>query len=138
MKPAPRPRRWLPQPARPDRSIEERRFVQQSDATSMQEVYRLASDEWPTPVLWTGAIPIFGATALALVGDAPAVAEGIMEFARSGVTHFILSGWPTLAEMIRFGQEVLPRIREQEGLESTGGNVGLAPVASNREDVRVE
>ena len=55
-----------------------------SDAISMQETYRLASDEWPTPALWTGAIPVLGATALALVGDASAVAGGIMEFAHLG------------------------------------------------------
>jgi alkanesulfonate monooxygenase len=124
--------------AAPSRSMDERRFIQQSDATSIRETYGLASDEWPTPVLWTGAIPIFGATALSLVGDPSAVVGGIMEFARAGITHFILSGWPTLAEMVRFGEEVLPRIREQESLESTGCNGGLAPVAPDREDVRVE
>jgi alkanesulfonate monooxygenase len=111
----------------PDRSIDERRFVERSDATSMREAYQLTNDEWPTPVLWTGAIPVFGATALALVGDAPAVADGIMEFARAGISHFILSGWPTLEEMIRFGREVLPLIREQECRGAPAARAAVAP-----------
>jgi alkanesulfonate monooxygenase len=103
-----------------NRSADESRFVHRSDAVSMQDTYRLATEEWLTPTLWTGAIPVFGATALALVGDPSAVAAGIMEFARAGISHFILSGWPTLAEMIRFGEWVLPQIREVDRQASPG------------------
>ena len=40
------------------------------------------------------------------------MSSAVQETARAGVSHFILSGWPTLPEMIRFGDEVLPLIRE--------------------------
>jgi len=54
---------------------------------------------------------------LALVGTPEEVASGIMEFARVGVSHFIFSGWPKLDEMIRFGQQVRPLVRENERLK---------------------
>jgi alkanesulfonate monooxygenase len=120
----------------PVRSDDERRFVLRSDATSMQETYRLASDPWLTPTLWTGAVPILGAAALALVGDAAAVADAIMEFARVGISHFILSGWPTLEEMIRFGRAVLPLVRERERRESAVGTGDASPGAWDREGDR--
>jgi alkanesulfonate monooxygenase len=102
------------------RSTDERQFVRRSDATSMQDVYRLARDEWPAPALWTGAVPVLGAAALALVGDAPTVAAGLQEFAHAGIEHFILSGWPTLPEMVRFGEEVLPLVRERQHRAAPG------------------
>jgi alkanesulfonate monooxygenase len=107
------------------RSMDERQFVRRSDATSMQDAYRLARDEWLTPALWTGAVPVFGATGLALVGDPPTVAGEIQEFAHAGVSHFILSGWPTLPEMIRFGDEVLPLIRAEESRAAAPAAVGI-------------
>jgi alkanesulfonate monooxygenase len=96
------------------RSDNERRFVEASDAKSMQQTYQLAQEEWPAPALWTGGVRVFGATALALVGDASSVAEGIMAFADAGVSQFILSGWPNPQELQRFGDDVLPRVRELE------------------------
>jgi alkanesulfonate monooxygenase len=37
-----------------------------------------------------------------------------MEFRAAGITQFILSGWPTGEEMIRFGRDVLPLVRQRE------------------------
>jgi alkanesulfonate monooxygenase len=44
------------------------------------------------------------------------VAEALLEYGRAGVSQFILSGWPKLAEMVRFSREVLPRVRAAEGV----------------------
>ena len=55
-----------------------------------------------------------GPTALARLGTPEEVASAVMEYRKAGVTQFILSGWPKLDEMIRFGRDVLPLIRHKE------------------------
>jgi len=92
----------------------EQAFVEKSDSQSINAAFRLAENEWLTPYLWTGAVRTFGAPALALVGTPAEVASAIMEYSRIGLTQFILSGWPKLEEMIRFGRDVIPRVREME------------------------
>ncbi|MDB5036145.1 MAG: Alkanesulfonate monooxygenase [Chlorobi bacterium] len=100
------------------RAGEERDFVRTSDAVSMRAMFAMADTEWLTPTLWTGAIRKHGATAVALVGSHREVADGLMEFAACGASNFILSGWPKLEEMVRFGEHVLPLIRAMEGSAS--------------------
>jgi alkanesulfonate monooxygenase len=91
-------------------------FVQASDSLSMQATRALAAErEWLTPSLWAGAVPIHGAPSLALVGTPETVAGDLLEYARVGISQFILSGWPKREEMIRFGTEVLPLVRRAEG-----------------------
>ena len=85
-----------------------------SDSVSICETYALAEKEWLSPWLWTGAVRTHGAPAVALVGSYQEVAQALIDYARVGVTQFILSGWPKLDEMILFGREVLPRIRKLE------------------------
>jgi alkanesulfonate monooxygenase len=92
----------------------ESKFVRESDSISIRAVFELAADEWLTPTLWTGAVRSHGAPAMALVGSPDEVAAALLELGRAGVSHFILSGWPKLAEMTYFGEEVLPRIRAAE------------------------
>jgi alkanesulfonate monooxygenase len=92
----------------------ERRFILKSDSVSIRETYALAENEWLNPWLWAGAVRTHGAPAVALVGDYDEVARGLIEYAALGVSQFILSGWPKREEMIRFGNEVLPRVRELE------------------------
>ncbi|MBC7910170.1 MAG: LLM class flavin-dependent oxidoreductase [Pyrinomonadaceae bacterium] len=92
----------------------EKEFIQRSDSFSMKATYELAEDEWLKPYLWTGAIRYVGATAIALVGTPEEIASAIMEYKAAGVSQFILSGWPKLDEMIRFGRDVLPLVRMQE------------------------
>jgi hypothetical protein len=36
-----------------------------------------------------------------------------MEYKEIGVTQFIIAGWPKLDEMMIFGREVLPLVRER-------------------------
>jgi alkanesulfonate monooxygenase len=74
----------------------------------------MADTEWLTPTLWTGAIRKHGATAVALVGSYQEVADGLAEFAACGASNVILSGWPKLEEMVRFGEHVLPLVRAME------------------------
>jgi alkanesulfonate monooxygenase len=99
----------------------ERDFVLRSDSVSIRETYALAETEWLNPWLWTGAVRTHGAPAVALVGSFEEVAQALIDYARVGVTQFILSGWPKLDEMILFGKEVLPRVRKIEtGLHPHG------------------
>ena len=82
-----------------------------SDSVSICETYTLAENEWLNPWLWTGAVRTHGAPAVALVGSYQEVAQALIDYARVGVSQFILSGWPKLDEMILFGREILPRVR---------------------------
>ena len=96
-------------------------FVRASDSQSVRSTLALAEREWLTPCLWTGAVPFLGATSLALVGTPDEVAAGLLDYARAGVTQFILSGWPQREEMVRFGAEVLPLVRRAEPSRVAGG-----------------
>jgi alkanesulfonate monooxygenase len=92
----------------------EARFMIRSDSVSINATYALAEKEWLNAWLWTGAVRTHGAPAVALVGSFEEVANALIDYAEVGVTQFILSGWPKLDEMILFGKEVLPRVREFE------------------------
>jgi alkanesulfonate monooxygenase len=93
---------------------DEKEFVRNTDSWSIQATYELADEEWLNNYLWTGAVRYLGPTALALVGTPEEVASAVMEYQNVGVTQFILSGWPKLDEMVRFGRDVLPLIRAKE------------------------
>lgn len=95
----------------------ERSFVQKSDAVCLNRTFEDAEDEWIAPHLWSGAVRAFGSTAIALVGSAEDIAEGLLHFREAGVTQFILSGWPKLETMRFFAREVLPIVREREALQ---------------------
>jgi alkanesulfonate monooxygenase len=92
----------------------EGRFVMNSDSTSIRSTLDLTTSEWPAPNLWTGAVPFYGSTAIALVGTPEEVAGALMEYRDAGVSQFILSGWPKLESMRYFSREVLPLVRKKE------------------------
>ncbi|NQZ13033.1 MAG: LLM class flavin-dependent oxidoreductase, partial [Algicola sp.] len=96
----------------------EKKFIGNSDSVSMKTTYALAEEEWLTHTLWTGAIRTHGAPAACLVGTPDEVAGALMDYKRHGVTHFILSGWPKQAEMVIFGNEVIPRVRALEAKQT--------------------
>jgi alkanesulfonate monooxygenase len=124
-------------PAMRDRE-KEARFMTKSDSVSINATYALAEKEWLNPWLWTGAVRTHGAPAVSLVGSFAEVAQALIEYARIGVTQFILSGWPKLDEMILFGNEILPRVRQVEAKLPNRGlisqPVGAPPPRKN--DVR--
>ncbi|MCH8961104.1 MAG: hypothetical protein IH820_07185 [Bacteroidetes bacterium] len=92
-------------------------FAQYSDSVAFTSTLAMAEEsasDWLTPYLWTGAVPYLGAPAIALVGSFDEVAEAMMIYKRSGITQFLLMGWPDLEEMTLFSREVLPRVRSKE------------------------
>jgi alkanesulfonate monooxygenase len=97
-------------------------FIQKTDSVSFKAAYQRGDDEWLTPTLWTGAVRVQGPTAISLVGSPAEIADAIMEYKDVGISQFILSGWPKLAEMTYFGQDVLPRIRQKEAERAAQAN----------------
>jgi alkanesulfonate monooxygenase len=67
------------------------------------------------PNLWAGVGLVRGGAGTSLVGSHEEVANLIEEYARVGITEFILSGYPHLEEAYWFGEGVLP-ILEKRGL----------------------
>jgi alkanesulfonate monooxygenase len=95
----------------------QRSFERHTDAAAFESTYALArqsATHWATRTLWTGAVPVLGAPAIALVGNAEEIAGALLEYKEIGVTQFLFTGWPDLDEMTFFGREVLPRVRERE------------------------
>jgi alkanesulfonate monooxygenase len=64
--------------------------------------------------LWTGLVSLCGPVWTTLLGTPREIADLLLEYKRVGVSQFILSGWPEVDEVTRFGREVLPLIREGE------------------------
>jgi alkanesulfonate monooxygenase len=98
----------------------QRSFEQHTDAAAFESTFALSRQcpgDWATHTLWTGAVPVLGAPAIALVGSADEVAGALLEYKEIGVTQFLFTGWPDLDEMTFFGREVLPRVREREATE---------------------
>jgi alkanesulfonate monooxygenase len=93
-------------------------FSRVSDSVAFTGTLALAEEspsDWLTPWLWTGAVPFLGAPAIALVGSYDEVTEGILEFAKVGVTQFLFLGWPDVSEMTAFSEHVRPRVLAQFG-----------------------
>lgn len=65
------------------------------------------------PNLWAGIGLVRQGVGTVLVGSHDEVADRLVEFHRAGVHEFILSGYPHLEEALRFGEEVLPRVRQK-------------------------
>ena len=91
-------------------------FIRNSDSPTMQARFDAAMNgsDWVTPVLWNGALKSHGPAATALVGSYDDIAAALIEYGEAGVTQFILSGWPKLEEMQRFGREIIPLVRAAE------------------------
>jgi alkanesulfonate monooxygenase len=68
-----------------------------------------------SPNLWAGVGLLRGGAGTALVGSHAEVADRIEEYARLGLSEFILSGYPHLEEAYWFGEGVLP-ILQARGL----------------------
>jgi alkanesulfonate monooxygenase len=66
-----------------------------------------------SPNLWAGIGLLRGGAGTALVGSHAEVADRIAEYARLGLSEFILSGYPHLEEAYWFAEGVLPILRER-------------------------
>jgi len=62
-------------------------------------------------------VPYYGSSAMTLLGSPQELAKIFLEYKRIGVTQFIIAGWPKVDEMIRFGRDVLPLVRDLEAYE---------------------
>lgn len=90
-----------------------------SDSVGYTTAYDLGSG-WPTPYLWTGAVPYLGPPGIALVGSPAEIVDALAEYQSIGVTRFLFMGHPDLEQMTYFGEEVLPRVRERESVTAGG------------------
>lgn len=113
--------------------LAEKEFVKKVDSSSIKATFELAESEWLTSCLWTGAVRSHGAPSIALVGTPEEIAAAIMEYRSIGVTQFIFSGWPKLDEMIYFGHNVIPMVRDIEN-SATKQQVSHLQVAESVEE----
>ena len=102
----------------PDDDIgkQERGILSRSDSQTLKQALAAADDVgWLNEHLWAGLVPYYGSSAITLLGSAEELAETFLEYKRIGVSQFIISGWPKLDEMLIFGRDVIPLIRDAEG-----------------------
>jgi alkanesulfonate monooxygenase len=87
-----------------------------SDSVGFTSAYDAAIGEsnWPTRYLWTGAVPYLGPPSISLVGSPEDIVRALAEYQAVGVTQFLFMGHPDLEQMIFFGEEVVPMVRERE------------------------
>ena len=84
------------------------------DSQMHKEAAAAADSSWLSPLLWTGLVPYFGPVWTTLLGTPGQLADMLLEYKRIGVTQFMLSGWPELDEVVIFGRQVLPLVRQAE------------------------
>ena len=118
----------------PDEDIgkQERAILSGSESQTLKQALAAADDVgWLNRNLWAGLVPYYGSSAITLLGSPQELAEIFMEYKRIGVTQFIISGWPKLEEMLIFGREVLPLVRQAESKEGSVAAHDRAAGASN-------
>jgi len=76
-----------------------------------------AGNHWLNRSLWTGLVPYYGPVWTTLLGTPEDLAAAFLAYKDIGVTQFIMSGWPELDEVVTFGREVLPLVRQAEARE---------------------
>jgi alkanesulfonate monooxygenase len=85
-----------------------------NDSQMYREAAASDASPWLNRQLWAGFAPLYGPVWTTLLGTPDEVAGAFLEYQRLGVTQFIISGWPELDEMVIFGRDVLPIVREAE------------------------
>lgn len=98
-----------------DISKQERSILTRSDSQTLKQALATADNVgWLSQNLWAGLVPYYGSSAITLLGSPRELAENFLAYKRIGISQFIISGWPKLDEMIIFGREVLPLVRQAE------------------------
>jgi alkanesulfonate monooxygenase len=82
------------------------------------------------PNLWSGVGLVRGGAGTALVGSHEEVADRIAEYAKLGLDHFILSGYPHLEEAYIFGEGVRPILAKRGLLGDVAASGPSEPVRS--------
>jgi alkanesulfonate monooxygenase len=72
---------------------------------------------WLNESLWAGLAPHYGPVWTTLLGSPEELAAEFLKYKEIGVSEFIMSGWPEVDEVLRFGKEVLPLVRRAERLQ---------------------
>ena len=89
------------------------------------------------PNLWSGVGLARSGVGVAIVGNPSQVAAKLRAYQALGISTFILSGYPHLEECRRFGEMVMPLLRDGGRRKAEGGNgrvpgaalsTGVAPV----------
>ena len=93
---------------------QERQSVEKGDSISFKALREMSDKEWLNSWIWTGTVKVMGPAAIAFVGTPEEFADMVMTYKKIGITQYIISGWPKLEEMRRFGKTVLPLVRERE------------------------
>lgn len=70
--------------------------------------------QWLNGTIFTGFVPFYGPVWTTLIGTPRELADAFLAYKAAGVTELILSGWPELEEVERFGRDVLPLVRAAE------------------------
>jgi hypothetical protein len=60
--------------------------------------------DWINPSLWRGLARCHGPVWTTLLGTPSEIAAAFLEYKQIGVSQFILSGWPELSEVRKFGK----------------------------------
>ncbi len=85
------------------------------DSQMYREGKSVGDDQrWLSRSLWVGFVPHYGPVWTTLLGSPQELADAFIAYKQIGVTEFIISGWPEIDEMISFGREILPLVREAE------------------------
>jgi alkanesulfonate monooxygenase len=95
-------------------AVEARTTVARDDSQMYREASASSRGPWLDRRLWAGFAPRYGPVWTTLLGTPEDLAGALLEYQRLGVTQFIISGWPELDEMVIFGREVVPLVREAE------------------------
>jgi alkanesulfonate monooxygenase len=107
----------------PDEDIgaQERGILARSDSQTLKQALATADNVgWLSRNLWAGLVPYYGSSAITVLGSPEEIAHIFLEYKRIGVTQFIIAGWPKLEEMVIFGREVLPLVRDLEERSGDG------------------
>jgi alkanesulfonate monooxygenase len=104
----------------------------------MRELHGGSADNLEvSPNLWAGVGLVRGGAGTALVGSHTEVADRIEEYAKLGLSEFILSGYPHLEEAYWFGEGVLPILQARglwqhpvaEAADTTANSTPFAPTS---------